>query len=308
MEFRQLKYFVAVAEELHFSRAAKRCNISQPPLSQQIKALEEELGVLLLERTNRRVELTLEGREFLGRARDILASAVRAKEKIRAMAKGEEGRLRVGFIGPAALSKLPEAIRRFREEHPKVTLDFSALSTTEQLPMLRQDELDVSFVRLFGHDVANLRTMLFLREPYEVALPEGHELAQNERVSLSQLKGVPMIFNQRVAQPALYASLMGCFHKVGFSPNIVQEVNTEQSTIALVATGLGAALVPASSARDRRAGVTCRPLYGELPDWEITVVWKRRRESALLSRFLDVVMGYRQVPRHVRNRDIQFGL
>lgn len=308
MEFRQLKYFVAVAEELHFSRAAKRCNISQPPLSQQIKALEEELGAVLLERTNRRVELTMEGREFLERARDMLAAADSAKEKIRALARGEEGRLSIGFIGPASLSALPEAIRHFREANPKVTLDFSALSTTEQLPMLRNDTLDVVFVRLFGHDITGLRTMLFLREPYKIALPKGHELASQDWVSIQQLRGVPMIFNQRVAQPALYASLTGCFHKAGFSPNIVQEVNTEQSTVALVATGLGAALVPASSASDQRSGVVYLPIDGDFPPWEITVAWKKRKESILLSRFLDMVMNYRSVPPHLREEGLHFGL
>ncbi|MBU1248178.1 MAG: LysR family transcriptional regulator [Proteobacteria bacterium] len=296
MELRQLKYFVAVAEELHFSRAAKRCHISQPPLSQQIKGLEEELGVTLLLRTNRRVELTVEGREFLGRARDILAQVDASVEQVRAMARGEEGRLRVGFIGPASLSRLPRAIRQFREENPRISLDFSALVTSEQLSMLQNDELDVAFVRLFGHEIFGLRTLLFLREPYEVALPEGHPLTELARVPLISLLGVPMIFNQRIAQPALYASLIGCFHKAGFAPRIVQEVNTEQSTVALVATGLGAALVPASSASDHRSGVICRPVDGDLPDWEITAVWKGRRESPLLTRFLDMVMRYRDVP------------
>ena len=126
--------------------------------------------------------------------------------------------------------------------------------------------------------------MIFLREPYVLALPEGHILAEQERVDIRQLDGQPMIFNQRIAQPALYRSLMGSFHKAGFVPNIVQEVNTEQSTVALVATGLGMALVPASSAGDQRAGVTFRPLDGDMPSWEITALWKARKETALLKR------------------------
>jgi DNA-binding transcriptional LysR family regulator len=295
MELRQLRYFLAVAEELHFSRAAERCHVSQPPLSQQIKALEEELGARLFDRANRRVALTPEGREFMEHARAALEAAQRGAERVRAMTRGEEGRLRVGFIGPASLSNLPSAIRAFREACPRIVLDFSALSTTEQLPLLRADELDLCFVRLFGHDVTGLRTALFLREPYALALPEGHPLAEREEVPFAALRGVPMIFNQRTAQPALYASLMGCFHRAGFAPNIVQEVNTEQSTVALVATGLGVALVPASSGRDRRAGVVCRPLSGELPWWEITAVWKRRRESSLLRRFLEAVLRFRHI-------------
>jgi len=295
MELRQIKYFVAVAEELHFGRAAKRCHIAQPPLSQQIKRLEEELGVKLLERTSRRVSLTPEGKEFLFRCKDIQGRINEAVNCIQDMAQGLEGQLCVGFIGPASLSKLPKAIRAFREANPNIRLDFSAKSTTEQLPMLRADRLDIAFVRLFGHDTNGLNTMVFLREPYVLALPEGHRFTKRDRLDIHDLEGEPLIFNQRIAQPALYRSLIGSFHKAGFMPNIVQEVNTEQSTVALVATGLGCALVPASSAGDQRSGVVFRPLDGELPQWEITALWKQKNESALLKKFLSVVAEYREI-------------
>lgn len=295
MELRQLKYFIAVAEELHFGRAAERCHIAQPPLSQQIKRLEEELGVTLLERTSRRVSLTPEGTEFLRRCRDIRDRIDEAVLCVQDMAKGLEGQLRVGFIGPASLSKLPKAIRAFREKNPNIRLDFSAQSTTEQLPLLRGDRLDIAFVRLFGHDIRGLNTMVFLREPYVLAIPEGHPFADRERLHIKDLEDEPLIFNQRIAQPALYRSLVGSFHKAGFMPNIVQEVNTEQSTVALVATGLGCAMVPASSAADKRSGVAFRPLDGDLPQWEITALWKQKNESALLRKFLDTVADFRDV-------------
>lgn len=295
MELRQLKYFIAVAEELHFGRAAERCHIAQPPLSQQIKRLEEELGVTLLERTSRRVLLTPEGAEFLTSARDIMGRLDEAVDRIQSMSRGEEGCLRIGFIGPAALSALPQAIRKFRDDNPRIKLDFSAKSTTEQLPMLRSDRLDIAFIRLFGHDVEGLEQWDFLREPYVLALPERHELAEFAEVDIRQLEGQPLIFNQRIAQPALYRSLIGSFHKAGFLPNIIQEVNTEQSTIALVATGLGSALVPASSASDQRSGVVFRPLKGDLPYWEITALWKGRKKTALLKRFLAVINEFQSV-------------
>lgn len=295
MELRQLKYFIAVAEELHFGRAAERCHIAQPPLSQQVKRLEEELGVTLLERTSRKVALTPEGREFLKRCRDIRDRLEEAVIHVQDMAQGLEGLLRVGFIGPASLSRLPAAIRAFREANSNIRLDFSAKSTTEQLPMLRGDRLDVAFVRLFGHDTTGLKSMVFLREPYMLAFPDGHPFTKRERVDITDLEGEPLIFNQRIAQPALYRSLMGSFHKAGFMPNIVQEVNTEQSTVALVATGLGSALVPASSAGDQRAGVTFRPLDGDLPQWEITALWKEKKENALLAKFLSVVKEFREI-------------
>jgi len=295
MELRQLKYFIAVAEELHFGRAAERCHIAQPPLSQQIRNLEDELGVKLLERTSRKVALTQEGAEFLRRCLDIQARLDEAVVCVQDMAQGLEGLLRVGFIGPASLSRLPKAIRAFREANPNIRLDFSAKSTTEQLPMLRGDRLDIAFVRLFGHDTTGLKSMVFLREPYMLAIPEGHRFAGRERLDITDLEGEPLIFNQRIAQPALYRSLIGSFHKAGFMPNIVQEVNTEQSTVALVATGLGSALVPASSAGDHRSGVCFRPLDGDLPQWEMTALWKERRQTALLGKFLDVVRDFREV-------------
>jgi len=295
MELRQIKYFIAVAEELHFGKAAERCHIAQPPLSQQIKRLEEELNVILFERTSRKVALTPEGTEFLRRCRDIRDRLEEAVICVQNMAQGLEGQLRVGFIGPAALSPLPRAIRAFRERNPNIRLDFSAQSTTDQLPMLRNDRLDVAFVRLFGHDTTGLRTLLFLREPYVLAIPEDHPFKDRDRLHIKDLEGEPLIFNQRIAQPALYSSLIGSFHKVGFMPNIVQEVNTEQSTVALVATGLGCALVPQSSGTDHRAGVIFRPLDGELPHWEITALWKKRNESILLRKFLEVIEEHRDV-------------
>lgn len=295
MELRQIKYFIAVAEELHFGRAAERCHIAQPPLSQQIKRLEEELGVTLLERTSRKVSLTPEGAEFLRRCRDIMERLDEAIICIQDMAQGLEGHLHVGFIGPAALSMLPKAIRAFRERNPNIRLDFSARSTTEQLPMLRGDRLDIAFVRLFGHNTTGLKTMPFLREPYVLAIPEKHPFRELDRVNIKDLEGEPLIFNQRAAQPALYSSLIGSFHKAGFMPNIVQEVNTEQSTVALVATGLGCAMVPQSSGTDHRAGVIFRPLDGDLPQWEITALWKEKNESILLRKFLDVVREFREL-------------
>ncbi|BCS90057.1 LysR substrate-binding domain-containing protein [Pseudodesulfovibrio sediminis] len=292
MELRQLKYFIAVAEELHFGRAAERCHIAQPPLSQQIKRLEEELGVTLLERTSRRVSLTPEGREFLRRCKDLEDRLKEAVICVKDMAKGLEGQLSVGFIGPASLSRLPRAIRTFRERNPNIRLDFSAQATKEQLPLLRGDRLDIAFVRLFGHDTSGFNSMLFLREPYALAVPEGHHFADRDDLTLKDLDGEPLVFFQPMNQPALYRSLIGSFHKAGFMPNIVQEANTEQSIVALVATGLGCALVPSSSATACRGGVVFKAISGDLPQWEITALWKKKNETALLKKFLDVIAEY----------------
>ncbi len=295
MELRHLKYFITVAEELHFGRAAKRLHIAQPPLSQQIRQLEEELGARLLERTSRKVGLTPEGELFLDEARKILAGLDRAVERVQGMAQGEEGSLAVAFVGPGSLSRLPEAIREFRAENPGIRLDLTAASTRDQFRMLRSGRIDVAFMRLFGHDTRDFNTRLFLCEPYMLAVPDGHRFVGMDKIHMADLKGEPMIFYPRHLQPQLFDATIASFQKAGFSPDIVQESNTEQSTIALVAAGLGSALVPSSSRKNHRDGVQFLSIMGDLPYWEITMVWQPGSEGAILDRFFEVIERYRLV-------------
>lgn len=295
MELRHLKYFIAVAEELHFGRAAQRLHIAQPPLSQQIRQLEDELGTKLFERTSRKVALTSEGEVFLEEARKVLAGLGRAVERVRGMAHGDQGALAVGFVGPAALSLLPEVVREFRQRSPDIHLDLTTASTREQFRMLRAGRIDVAFMRLFGQETQGYRTRLFLREPYMLAVPEDHRFAGRGSVRLEDLKGEPMIFYPRHLQPQLFDALIGCFQRAGVSPDIVQESNTEQSTIALVAAGFGLSLVPGSSRKNKRNGVHFLSLRGDLPYWELTMVWDEAREGPILNRFFEVVEEYRLV-------------
>src|ERR1700749_4678303 len=177
MELRHLRYFVVVAEELHFRRAAERLHMSQPPLSQQIRALEEEVGATLLLRTQRKVELTGAGAAFLQRAREILGAVEDAALEARRVQRGEVGRLAIGFVGSAMYSVVPERLRAFRDRHPDVGLRLHELGTTEQLRRLDDGRLDIGFIRAPGSR-PGLSTETVLREPVVAAPPDGHPLAR----------------------------------------------------------------------------------------------------------------------------------
>ncbi len=300
MELRQLKYFVAVAEELHFGRAARRVHISQPPLSQQIKALEDEMGVKLLKRTSRSVSLTAAGRLFLEEARSILAQLDRASDKVLRTARGEIGHLSIGFVGPAMDGRLPEALKEFQKRYPDVILSLNEQGTRAQMEALIQDRIHIGFLRLFGNDLGGFQKELFLREPYLLALPRGHALTKKRDLTLASLKGHPMILFPRPIQPALYDNIISSLEKAGVTPVISQEAGTKHTTIALVSAGLGVALVPASTANLKRTGVAFRPIKGALPPVEIFMVWPEDMGNPIVDRFLTITRLYKTDDFNVR--------
>lgn len=293
MELRHLHYFITVAEELHFGRAAKRLNISQPPLSQQVRQLEKELGVTLFARSSRRVALTSEGEAYLVDARDILARVEGATRRVQAVARGEEGLLRVGFMGYALMTGYPQAIREFRQRYPLVRLDLWEFSTAHQLRMIAADELDVGLISCLHGIPMKLESLFFKKEPFMLCLPEGHPLTLLDEVPLARLAGVPLILFPRKAHPNLYDALIASFQAVGVVPDVVQSVARIETGKALVAAGLGCSIHPASVSEAARPGVTYRPLIGELPQPELRVVWKAECEGPALLRFLDEVRLYR---------------
>ena len=292
MEMRQLRYFQAVAEELHFGRAAERMHIAQPPFSQQIRKLEEGLGVRLLNRTSRKVELTPEGERFLGAVQEILNQVEGAVHAVRAMARGEEGRLRIAFVGPASESMFPEALRDFRKENPKIHLTLRELGTENQLEALRNGNIDFGMVRRFNHSLTGFRHELFSRDNYVLALPEGHRLAEMKSVPLKCLQGEPLVFFPRHYQPELYDTLISLLCRAGVTPNIVQEAVTKQTTSALVAAGLGLAFLHGAMRKVQRAGVVYRPIEGEFPLIDLEVVWRPEAEGPVMQRFLAVLRRY----------------
>lgn len=287
MELRHLRYFVAVAEELHFRRAAERLHMSQPPLSQQIRALEADVGAQLLVRSRRRVELTEAGKVFLREARAVLEAADRASDLARRVSRGEVGRLAVGFVGSAMYSAVPEILRRFRGEHPDVELHLREVPTGLQLEALESGELDVGFIRppVPGQD---LRVETIQTEKVVVALPASHPLARRKRLRLEALGHEALVLLARREAPGLHETLAVAMAGVGGSTWVVQEVAEMQTAIGLVAAGLGISLVPASVASLDRDGVVYRPISGPAPTVELALAWRLGDQAPALERFLAV--------------------
>ena len=262
MELRQLRYFVAVAEELHFRRAAARLHISQPPLSTQIAALEAELGVVLLARTRRRVALTPAGAAFLREARAILAGVDAAAATARAIDSGLEGVLRVSFVGSALLSIVPGIVQRFRAARPLVQIALRERPTSAQLEAVRTGIADIGLVRPPVEPDPELVTELVLRERTVAALPAGHPLASLRRVPLRRLAAEPLVLFPREQAPGYHDLLTGRLAATGTVPRVVQDAPETITIIGLVAAGIGVSPVAASVANLALPGVVYRPLAG----------------------------------------------
>lgn len=288
MELTHLRYFIAVAEELHFGRAARRLRMAQPPLSQRIRKLEAELGVDLLRRTSRRVELTPAGRIFLEEAREIVGRADNCVATMRQFATGSRGTLTVGFNEPALGTFLSHAVRRFVGLYPGVRLFLKELQTMEQLEALAAGGIHLGIMRPFGCDLSSFGWKVLWEERYVLALPADHPLKSRKKVPLRMLREERFVMFPRSVNPALYANLRDCCRKVGFTPQVVQEAVSKQTILALVEAGLGVALVPESSRHLSPPGVSFRPIDGELPGIEIDAVWRREGDMRNVERFLEV--------------------
>lgn len=288
---RLLRYFVAVAEELHFSRAAKRLNMAQPPLSQQIHQLERVLGVELFIRTTRRVQLTPAGAVFLEGARRVLAETEHVTEMTRRASRGEFDTLRVGFTDAAALSVLPAAVRRFRKAFPGVHLDLREDDgTANQVEALQRDLVDVALVR--GPLVqSGLCVEVLVKERFCVALWDGHPLARLSRVPLRRLRSEPLVWFPRHLSPAYYDLLMGMCLRAGFTPERAYEVVRFQTAFSLVAAGVGVSFVPSSVRNLRFSGVTFRDLSGAPDTAQVVAVYRPNRHSVALDGWLDSLRG-----------------
>ena len=289
MELRHLRYFVAVAEELNFSRAAERLHIAQPPLSQQIRDLEAELGVVLFNRTKRRVELTAPGQVFLEKVHQSIQSIEQAVEAVQRASRGEIGRLSVGFNSSATYSVLPQILRGFRERYPQVELYLHELTTSQQLECLHQHQIDAGILYLPIESSA-LKVVSILKERLVVAMPESHPLAVSSQLSIRALSREPFIIPPHRLGGGLYSKIMQFFQQSGFNPIVVQEAMQLQTMISLVAGEVGVALVPASLQNLQRAGVVYRYLQELTPEVEIAIAWRQRDDgSPVLQKFIDAV-------------------
>jgi DNA-binding transcriptional LysR family regulator len=295
MELRHLRYFIAVAEEGHITRAAERLGMQQPPLSQQIKALEQELGVQLLRRLPRGVEPTDAGRAFLEEARLILGQIDHAIASTRRTARGELGHIAIGFTSSAPFHPfVPRVIRAFREASPMVSLSLDEDGTTQLIQNLREDRVDVAFIRTPVADPAGLVVDPLLEEKMVVALPDRHFLAAREDgdeagLDLKRLAGETFIVYRRHSGPGLYDAIFAACHAAGFSPLVGQEAPRIVSTLNLVASGLGLSLVPASLQRMHMDGVTYRAIAGhDQPVAPLHLASRRGEASPVVRSFLNL--------------------
>lgn len=289
MELRHLTYFVAVAEELHFGRAAERLGIAQPPLSRQIAALERELGARLFERGRGQIALTQAGDALLGRARGLLAEADRTAREVGRIGRGFAGTLRVGFVGSATYGPLPAIIRDYRAAHPEVDLSLASMNNADLDRALARRELDVAVARPRLPGEA-FRTLELLREPLILALPAGPAIAG--RVPLSILADATLIVFPRRPRPSFADHVLGVLRDAGIACDDVIEAQDYQTAISLVSVGVGIALVPASVGDVVRPGVAFHPYEGPNPGTALSLHARRDNRERAVSNLFEIAAAH----------------
>ncbi len=295
IELRHLRYFIAVAEELHFGRAAQRLNISQPPLSQQIRILEQQTGARLFARTNRSVQLTAAGQQFLQDARAILLNVAKAAEKAARLHRGEEGELRIGFTSSAPfIRRVSDALSAFRQHYPAVHLRMQEINTRQQLAPLGEGQLDLGVMRNTQLP-ETLDYQLLLSEPMYALVHHTHRLATRASIALSELADEPLVFFDSQVGTALYGEILGLLQRNDIQPNIAQEVGEAMTIIGLVSNGLGVSILPASFRRVRPEDVVWIPLQEQDARSEVWLVWSKRHETtALMAAMKSLLLAVRK--------------
>lgn len=294
-ELRQLRYFIAVAEELHFGRAATRLHMTQPPLSQTIQALEAALGTPLFARTNRNVALTPAGHALLPEARRLLQQTAALPGLAQRAAAGETGRLSLAFVSTADYSVLPPLLSQFRAAFPQVQIELREATSDLQQDDLLEDRIDAGLLIPPLSDKARLTLdyQPVLAEPLIAALPHSLPQARSgagrRPLSLKSLQDLPLIIFPRHIAPGLHDAILACFHEAGLTPRIAQEAIQMQTIVGLVSAGMGIALVPQSVSNLRRPGVEYRPLAGKVPMVETGLAWRRSNSSPVLRAFLELL-------------------
>jgi DNA-binding transcriptional LysR family regulator len=292
MELRHIRYFLAVAEELNFTRAAAQVGIGQPPLSQQIRALEREVGAPLFRRLPHGAELTEAGQALLPEATALLAQADRAMQIARRGAAGELGRLRLGFPSSAAFSPIvPASVSAFRRAYPNVDLTLEETPTATLLDRLASTELDAAFIRLGTLDPVGLRVRLLDNEPMVIVLPARHPLAISSRLPLLALAGEPFVLFPRKAGPSLFDGVIAACRQAGFDPVLGQEAPQFSSAINLVAAELGVSVVPASIAQLRVPGVVYLPIEGVAPVARLLLATRPSDTTMAIRNFSAIVVA-----------------
>ncbi|MES2509260.1 MAG: LysR family transcriptional regulator [Pseudomonadota bacterium] len=292
IELRLWRQFVAVAEELHFGRAALRLYMTQPPLTQAIAQMEATLGYRLFDRTKRSVQMTAAGAALLPEARDLLARAQALPAYGRSSADGEAGRLRLAFVSTVGFDLLPRWVRAFREKYPRVDLELIEATGDVQLQAFERGEIDAGFMlHSPGFAPPGLERALIASEPLLLAMPEAHPLAATASPPRSKVLAEPLVIFPRRIVPSLYDAIFAMYHAAGRSPQVAQEAIQMQTIVNLVSAGLGLAWVPESVRQFQRPGVVYKTVDAgksdaKVPGCETSLVWSEARCSPVLSRFM----------------------
>ncbi len=294
VELRHLRYFVAVAEELHFGRAALRLHLAQPPLSQQIRKLEEIVGHQLFTRSSRAVRLTAAGEVFLHRARRTLRTVREDLAEARGVGRGEIGSLRVGFIGSAMLTPLPAMLGRYRRKHPKVNLQLREAMSSQIMQSLLDGTVDVGFLR-DGGPLPGLESETIISEPFMAVLPAGHPLAGRKSTSAAALREEPFVFFPQAAGRLAYERPISICEEHGFRPRIVQEAPQWLTLMRLVGAGLGVSIAPACVERIAAPDTVCVRLSRTRIRSEIELAWRVGEDRTIVTTF-------RQMAREILTR------
>ena len=290
MELRYLKYFVTVAERQNFTRAAEELHVAQPAISQQIKSLEEELGVSLLHRTKRSVKLTAAGHAFLSEAREILAHAELSKQIARRAARGETGSLAIGCVGASASGFLPELIQSYRKRFPAVRVHLFELTPEQQLQAFAREKIDVGFTRpLAAADEKNFTQERIYRDRLMLAVPETHALAKAGQVRLEKFAGEDFVMFKRSEAPKLVDAMTQLCAKAGFTPQVVSEPPMIQTVLMAVAAGIGVAIVPGCVRSFRQPGVAILPVRPVSPVIDLVLTRPKGEPSPTVSAWLELV-------------------
>ncbi|MDH4564425.1 LysR family transcriptional regulator [Pseudomonas taiwanensis] len=295
MDFRHLRYFIAVAEEQNIGRAAARLHISQPPLTRQIQQLEAEIGVQLFNRTPRGMELTPAGELLLEEARNIRALVEQATERTQRAGQGKLGRLDIGIFGSGILDTIPRLLERFRESNPDVKLVLHSMSKHEQVEALRQKRISIGFSRMLS-PLPDLSCETVSSESLLLAINEGHPLARETTVPFRSLAEHPLILFPTGSRPSFLDKVLSLCHQAGFEPQIAQEVGDTITAVALAARGLGASLVSESTEVLKLPGLTYRPLSG-LPEnarFDLGCIYRQEDDSPTLGEFLRIIREFRK--------------
>jgi len=290
MELRQIRSFLSIAETLHFGRTAELIHLSQPALSLQIRALEEEVGVRLLERNRRKTKLTPAGHAFRDAAAAGIAQLDRAIRNARLAADGKLGLLRIGFISTAGSELLPNIIRAFRESNPAVEFSLRNILTAEQIRMLEAGALDIGFLRLpiGGHTQLEVATVH--REPFVLVVPASHTLAKRKKVWLSEVSGQDFVMYDRTHAPGFHDQVVGLLRNAGIVPNVRQSAGEMPTLISLVAAGMGISILPTSAVKHNVAAVVGCEIADQIPLSEIGLALAKDTDSAVVKNFRSLVL------------------